>query len=198
MTVLSALFSFRGRITRAEHWIGTLAWLLVLAASGLVARAALGLGYLAAVWTYVGFVLAAAVSLQAMGARRAHDLGYTAWSLFRPFRSFAVLFRRGTAGPNAYGPPPRAARKWWLLGSVATVGIVAYASAAFAIDRFAAAYCTPYVSASAPTKDAAEQLWKQAVTSVHGALYVTGVTVGQSNVCRLGECVAKARACRRP
>jgi len=101
-------------------------------------------------------------------------------------------------GPNAYGPAPEPARVWRFLGFAAVLGIAGYAAAAFGIERFAAAYCTPYVSAAAAAKEGAEQAWRQAVRSAHGEDYVIDMTIGHTNVWLSGECRVTARACRRP
>ena len=194
-SVIGILYSFRGRITRAELWIGILAWLAAITVGGFAGIAAIGLGYDAAIWIYAVFCLMGLVSLQAMGAQRAHDLGHSGWQLFGSIRG---LYSRGMAGPNTYGQAPESARAWRFLGVVAILGIAGYAAAAFGIERFAAAYCTPYVSASAATKEGAEQSWRQAVRSAHGENHVISVTVGHTNVCRNGECTVTARVCRRP
>ena len=192
--MIGILFSFRGRITRAELWIGILGWLAAITSGIFVGIAAMGLGYGAAVWIYAIFSLTGLVSLQAIGAQRAHDLGYSGWKLFGSMR---VLYRRGMPGPNAYGPAPEPARVWRFLGVVVILGLAGYAAGGFGIEKFATAYCTPYISASAATKKGAEESWRQAVRSAHGEDYGINVTVGRTNVCRNGECTVKARACRR-
>jgi len=192
--VISILFSFRGRITRAESWLIVLAWLVLLTVGAFAARLAMGFGHQWAGWIYAGLALSALVGLQSVASQRAHDVGLGYWSaLFGPF----TLLRRGTAGPNTFGAAPPRGRVWWLLGAIVLLGLAVYTAAAFGIERFAASYCTPYVSASAATKDDAELRWKEIVSATHGTDYVTGITVGHRNVCRNGECTVSARACRR-
>jgi Protein of unknown function (DUF805) len=188
-------FSFRGRVTRTECFIGVLAWLAVFTFGAIVARAAMSFGHPWAGWIYVGVALSGMLSLQALMTQRAHDIGRGYWSaLFNPFN----LLRRGTAGPNAYGAAPARGRVWWFLGALVLLGVPAYAAAGLAFDRLAAPHCTPYVFASAASKTEAERRWKEAIISTHGANYLDGITVGRRNVCRDAVCTVNARACRRP
>jgi uncharacterized membrane protein YhaH (DUF805 family) len=193
--VVGILFSFRGRITRAELWIGNLAWLAAFAAGGFLALSAMSMGFAAAVWIYVVFCLMGFVSLQALAAKRAHDLGASGWKLFGSIR---VLVSRGMAEPNMYGPAPESTRVWRFLGVVILLGIAGYIAAGFGVEKFATSFCTPFVSATGTTKDIAEQNWRQAVRSAHGENFAIGFTVGHTNVCRNNECTVTARACRRP
>jgi uncharacterized membrane protein YhaH (DUF805 family) len=199
--LIGILFSFRGRITRTELWIGIWAWLVVFAVGGVVGETAMALGYGAASWIAVGFFLAGMLSMQALGAKRAHDLGYSGWQYF--LHGFSILFSRGIGESNMYGPAPEPARAWRFLGVVAILGIAGYAAAASGIEWFEASYCAPYVSASAGTREGAEQNWRQAVGYAHGEDYVTGIVVDYTRVCSsnegiVNECTVAARACRRP
>lgn len=49
----------------------------------------------------------AAVVLIVESSRRLHDIGRSGWWQLVPFYSLVLLFRKGDAGPNAYGPDPR-------------------------------------------------------------------------------------------
>jgi hypothetical protein len=161
----------------------------------IVATAAMSFGHPWAGWIYAGVALSGMVSLQALMTQRAHDIGRGYWSaLFNPFS----LLRRGTAGPNAYGAAPPHGRAWWFLGALVLLGVPAYAAAGLTFDRLAAPHCTPYVVASAASKNEAERSWKEAVISTYGADYLDGITVGGRNICRDAVCAVNARACRRP
>jgi uncharacterized membrane protein YhaH (DUF805 family) len=192
---VTMLFSFRGRVTRTECFIGVLAWLAVLAFGVIVAAAAMSFGHPLAGWIYVAIALLGMVSLQALMTQRAHDIGRGYWSaLLNPFS----LLRRGTSDPNAYGAVPPQRRVWWLLGALVLLAVPAYAAAALTFDRLAAPHCAPYVVASAASQTEAERRWKEAVISTHGADYLDGITLGRRNVCRDAVCTVSARACRRP
>jgi len=192
---MTMLFSFRGRVTRTECFIGVVAWLAVLAVGVIVAGAAMSFGHPWAGWIYVGVALSGMFSLQALMTQRAHDIGRGYWSaLFNPFS----LLRRGTASPNVYGAAPPHRRVWWFAGALVLLGVPAYAAASLTFDRLAAPHCTPYVFASAATKTEAERRWKEAVISTYGADYLDGITVCCRNVCRDAVCIVSARACRRP
>jgi uncharacterized membrane protein YhaH (DUF805 family) len=192
-SLLSILFSFRGRVTRGEILLGTLAWLIAIVVAMYTALAAAALGHRWALNAWVGFMLVAFASIQHMAVQRAHDVGYSYWSGFRRFR----LFRRGMAETNAYGPPPPRSRVWWFLASLVPLYIAAIAASSLVIERYATAFCTPTVSVSAATKADAQMRWREAVQSKHGANYLTGNTVFYNVLCRNGECTVSGRACRR-
>ena len=108
MTLLQTLFSFKGRINRTKYWTIH----LLIAASSVIfvicfpnspvvvdnaAVSALLLLYIIlAVW--IGLVV---------NVKRWHDLDKSGWSeLTRLMGVFELGFRRGTYGPNRFGPDP--------------------------------------------------------------------------------------------
>ena len=193
--MISILFSFRGRVTRADILFGVLAWFAVIVAGAVVTLTAMTLGHRWAGWTYVGVVLIAMVSMQAMAAQRAHDVGESAGSWFmHPF----TLFGLGMVGPNAYGASPPRGRLWWFLGALVVLGFAGSEGFAFVINDYADTYCTPYVIASAVAKSDAELLWRQAVSSKHGADHLTGNTAGYSTVCHRASARSPARPAADP
>lgn len=127
-TCLRRYADFSGRAARPEFWwfflFTTLVSLvltiplyilifLLAAASG----SASGTGVLTAlviIWTIVmvGVSIALLIPLLAVGARRLHDYGQTAWLLllyFVPCGNIALIVLwalDGTPGDNPYGPPP--------------------------------------------------------------------------------------------
>jgi uncharacterized membrane protein YhaH (DUF805 family) len=152
---MTMLFSFRGRVTRAECFMGVLAWLAVFGFGGILAGAAMRFGHPWAGCIYVAVALSGMVSLQALLTRRAHDTGRGYWSaLLNPFS----LLKRGTAGPNAYGAAPPHRRVWWFL--VALVLIISTGS------RWGAA--TSAATPSAPSAHApADDLRRGPYSSPH-------------------------------
>jgi len=104
-------WSAKGRIGRVRYLgevmaasaigifaLGLLAAIL-LPMLGMGALALLGLGYVALML----FGLLALI-------QRSHDMGWSGWTvllaIFIPFVGLIWLFKPGTPGPNAYGPPP--------------------------------------------------------------------------------------------
>jgi uncharacterized membrane protein YhaH (DUF805 family) len=137
--MLSTLFSFRGRITRAELWVNFLTWGIVLAAVGRLAETAFSFGCRWLLVVYVSVALAAMVSFQTLTCRRCHDLGYGSLGWIR--RPFAVAFRRGMDGPNTYGPAPSRTRVWLLFAALILVASSCIVGVRFALDRSIATYC---------------------------------------------------------
>jgi uncharacterized membrane protein YhaH (DUF805 family) len=193
-SLLCVLFSFRGRVTRAELLFGTLAWLIAIVVAMYTAVLAKTLGHRWAPDAWVGFMLVAFASIQNMAVQRVHDAGYSYWSGFRRFR----MFRRGMAEANEYGPPPPRGRVWGFLAFLVLLVTAGIAASSLVIERYATAFCTPTVSASATTSAEAQMRWREAVRSKHGANYLTGNSVRHTMTCRNGECSVSGRACRRP
>jgi len=191
---LCILFSFRGRVTRGEVLLGTLAWLFAIVVAMYTALLAKALGYRWAPDAWVGFLLVAFASIQNMAVQRAHDAGYSYWSGFRRFR----LLRRGMAETNEYGPPPPRGRVWGFLVFLVLLTTAGFAASSLVIERYATAFCAPTVSVSAATSAEAQTRWREAVRSKHGAGYLTGNSVRHTMTCRNGECIVSGRACRRP
>jgi uncharacterized membrane protein YhaH (DUF805 family) len=192
-SLLCILFSFRGRVTRGEALLGTLAWLIAIVVMMYTALLAAALGHRWAPNAWVGFMLVAFASIQHMAVQRAHDVGYGYWSGLWRF----ALFRRGMAETNIYGPPPPRGRVWGFLALVVLLSTAGFAASSQVIERYATAFCAPTVSVSAATNAEALMRWREAVRSRHGADYLTGSSVRHTVVCRNGECIVSGRACRR-
>ena len=189
------LFSFRGRITRTEHFSALASWLSVFVIVGAVSKAPMILGYPWAAWIGGVVLLSGMFSLLGLMMQRAHDSGRGFWSaVLNPF----AMFLRGTAGPNAYGAPPPRGRVWWFLGAAVLLGSLAYMAAVSTSDRIVAPpRCTPVFSASAATLAEAERRWRERVIATHGANYLEGMAMVGRTVCRDGVCTFSASACRR-
>jgi uncharacterized membrane protein YhaH (DUF805 family) len=134
MPLSQLLFSFHGRINRAPYWLTTLAIFAIVVALAVLGALSGGLGglvlvllvlYIPLLWTGL-----------AIGAKRLHDRGKSAWWLLVFYVLPSVLggiadhlggagfifhiaaaavgiwglvelgFLRGTVGPNQYGPDP--------------------------------------------------------------------------------------------
>lgn len=118
---IKARFSFAGRATRLEFWLTVPLALVSFAAFGLVILALYALlsricqhFHLAAQF-YLLFLAFALVVLDVMfyvwlamaaAIRRTHDLGYSYRESLGLRVNFQGGFKRGTVGPNQYGPDP--------------------------------------------------------------------------------------------
>lgn len=104
MTLAQTLFSFKGRINRAKYWamhllIG-LGTVIVFLICSVINNSAVGFLLL----LYV--VFAGWIGL-AVNIKRWHDLDKSGWSeLIRVMAFFELGFRKGTHGPNRFGPDP--------------------------------------------------------------------------------------------
>lgn len=108
-------FTLTGRAPRSEYWyfvlfciLGSFALGLV---DGIVFGAALGLAPLSTAFALLTFIPSIALAF-----RRLHDLDKSGWWLllsFVPVIGWLVLLyfmiKRGTVGPNSFGPDPLAA-----------------------------------------------------------------------------------------
>lgn len=95
------LFSFEGRIGRAEYFYSYAAtWAILLG---------LHIATLAIRWGIV-VVFAGCIPLcwfmLAQGVKRCHDTGNSGWLQIIPGFFFWMLFAAGDAGDNKYGPSP--------------------------------------------------------------------------------------------
>ena len=113
--MLRFLFSFSGRISRAQYWRA----FLLLGAFGVVMFALLfGSMFITrqappvAIWVAcIAGILSLVVSWVALNVRRSHDLGEAGAALFfKPLGGFYLAFREGQPHENAYGPGPTTAR----------------------------------------------------------------------------------------
>lgn len=194
---MNMLFSFRGRITRIEHFSAVVSWLSVFVIVGVVTKAATNSGYPWADWFGAIVMLSGILSLLGLMMQRAQDSGRGFWSaVLNPF----TLFRRGTAGPNVHGDPPPRGRAWWFLGAAVLLVSLAYATVVFSSGssgRIATPRCTPVVSASAARMADAQRNWREAIRVAHGADYLEGMAIMVRTVCRDGVCTHSAMACRR-
>ena len=110
MTLLQILFSFKGRINRAKYWIIHLLIAVVsviifligfpvnspVVSNNAPVSALLLLYFIFVVW--IGL---------AVNVKRWHDLDKSGWSELTRFMAFFDLgFRKGTHGPNRFGPDP--------------------------------------------------------------------------------------------
>ena len=110
MTLSQTLFSFKGRTNRAKYWtihlliavIGVIIFLIgvpintPVISNNAPVSALLILYVIFAVW--VGL---------AVNVKRWHDLDKSGWSeLTRVTAFFELGFRKGTYGPNRFGPDP--------------------------------------------------------------------------------------------
>ena len=108
---------FQGRASRSEYWMFALFFFIVVVGivivrTVLVAIGGETLGYLAAA-VYVLFVLGSLIPSIAVGIRRLHDTGRSAWWIliaFIPLIGSIVLLvfycLPSTPGPNRFGPQP--------------------------------------------------------------------------------------------
>ena len=114
MSMLSLLFSFKGRINRAKFWLG----ILLLQPLSLL-LGSLGVGLIGGVpRDIIGTItlIALYVSFVALSVKRCHDNDSSGWWMLLlaiPVVGWIWSFfecgcTRGTVGPNAYGPDPLA------------------------------------------------------------------------------------------
>ena len=116
LTALKKYAVFSGRARRKEYWWFTLLSLLFIFALGLV-EGALGIAPEIDV-SVLGtlYILAVAIPWTAVGVRRLHDSGHSAWWLLIgliPLLGNVILFvfmiEDSDVGQNAYGPNPKTA-----------------------------------------------------------------------------------------
>ena len=117
MSIRQALFSFEGRLGRADYWFkGNIVILLIWAASavlyyGIAARWGVGLWCFALAY----FInIATLVPMLALMVKRLHDRGRSAWFILinlipvvgQIWLIWDVWASKGTAGPNRFGDDP--------------------------------------------------------------------------------------------
>jgi cytochrome c-type biogenesis protein CcmE len=109
MDLTSLLWSFQGRISRGEFWLGVLlSYLISVAISvGVVLAAGADAGRFVAPFILILLLLP-------LHAKRYHDLDRSGWWALISFIPFGVLWTliqcgcsRGVPGPNAFGPIPK-------------------------------------------------------------------------------------------
>ena len=96
-------FDFQGRARRAEFWWFYLVYLIL----AIIVNVIGGLVHL----NFLGGILSLALLLPTLGVavRRYHDTNHSGWWILCPIMNIVFLFFAGTAGPNTYGPDPKAA-----------------------------------------------------------------------------------------
>ncbi len=117
MDAILELFSFRGRANRLWYFWHTMldgAVTIGLLSVLMVMMGVFGVG--AMILPMAGVVVAAVVAGFAITVKRLHDLGRTGWHwllllipLYNFYLTLVLLFRKGTFGPNPYGPDPLSA-----------------------------------------------------------------------------------------
>ena len=117
MDVILELFTFRGRANRSWYFwhtvfdgfvmVGLLLTIFVLA--GLGGMMGVILGALPA----LGVLAAGGVAVVAVTIKRLHDLDRPGWHwwllgvpLYNIYLGLILVFKRGTTGPNQFGPDP--------------------------------------------------------------------------------------------
>jgi uncharacterized membrane protein YhaH (DUF805 family) len=110
--VLGKYVTFSGRARRAEYWYFALFGLILLLVAVGLEMIARGIGSV----VYLVVVLGLALPNIAVTVRRFHDLDRSGWWYFLglvPIVGGIIILiwlcSPGTAGPNRYGPDPRAA-----------------------------------------------------------------------------------------
>ena len=104
MTLAQTLFSFKGRINRAKYWTMHLLIVVVTVLTFLICANINNTAVSALLFFY--FIFTAWAGL-AVNVKRWHDLNRSGWSeLIRVMAFFELGFRKGTHGPNRFGPDP--------------------------------------------------------------------------------------------
>jgi len=115
MSVLRFFFSFDGRLSRGGYWLRSLAAMLLFFVIGVCLMAMVAV--LLRNSTEISPLVFAPVivvdfavyvwALVAVACRRCHDLGVPGRAMLGfGVNSLQLSFRRGTAGPNAFGADP--------------------------------------------------------------------------------------------
>lgn len=114
MDALAEVFSARGRANRSWYfWHIVLDDVLIitLAIALLLVGDAFGSGLV--VFPLVGLIVAGFWAGTAITVKRLHDLGRSGWDwflllvpLYNVYLGCILLFKKGTDGPNAFGPDP--------------------------------------------------------------------------------------------
>ena len=104
MTLAQTLFSFKGRINRAKYWTMHLLIVVVTVLTFLICANINNAAVSTLLFFYVIFTAWAGL---AVNVKRWHDLNRSGWSeLIRVMAFFELGFRKGTHGPNRFGPDP--------------------------------------------------------------------------------------------
>ena len=110
LAVLKNYVGFSGRARRTEYWMFAL-----FNALAILVLVALSAAVHALIFLYILYGIAVFLPGMAVGFRRLHDIGRSAWWILIglvPFVGGIVLLvfacLPGTPGPNQYGPDPKA------------------------------------------------------------------------------------------
>ena len=87
--------NFKGRASRAEYWWWALFTVIL---SILLSSISDSFGNLGSLVTLLPSI--------AVAIRRMHDVDRVGWFVLLPIYNLILVFRRGDAGENRFGPPP--------------------------------------------------------------------------------------------
>jgi len=102
LTVIKNYAGFSGRARRKEYWMFSLISFIIqltLMAIGM----SVDFPYLDSIYSLILLVPSLAVSV-----RRMHDVNKSGWFIIIPIYNLILLATNGDAGPNQYGPDPKA------------------------------------------------------------------------------------------
>lgn len=108
------LFSFRGRLRRRDYFFQSIMLSILAAGIGVLAGFMMAMAETLALVLLIVFLPALMIILTMPVVKRLHDLDVSGWFFlisFVPFLNMimglALLFVKGTTGPNKFGPDPR-------------------------------------------------------------------------------------------
>ena len=93
--------NFSGRARRSEYWYFVLFNIIIAVILGQIAV------LIEFPWLVTIYYLAILIPSIAVGVRRMHDVGKSAWYLLIPIYSFILAVSEGTRGNNEYGLDPK-------------------------------------------------------------------------------------------
>jgi len=103
LKVLQNYATFGGRARRAEYWWFVLVNVIISIVLGFVGGM-MRVTFLSNIYSLVVLLPSIAV-----GIRRMHDVGKSGWFLLIPIYNLILAVTAGNAGPNEFGPDPKAA-----------------------------------------------------------------------------------------
>jgi len=205
--MLNLLFSFKGRISRQQYWLGLC---LICALSAIAMFPTIAVASVAPPHILLWVILAAAfvatfliigVGSIAMAVKRSHDFGKPASWAFRPLSGFKLLFSEGEAHDNRYGIAPSTSVPGWpvfvglVVVSLVVPCVVIY-GVFFAGPTWKWPDCKPTVTAKGKSQDDAKVRWREAVATSYGRAYAdSGITFMGWTACVGSSCTMSARPC---